>query len=306
MNPAKKTSEELWELLLADVDDAKEEITVSDVNMASGAAFARGSSSESFLLRIFGKITDSHRVPVRLATRIMLSFQEALSAVGAANAGRKTAKGPLPASILEATGLGLSPRVGSGSVEFTMVPEPRPDEQETLLDDVDTTLLNDSMNSLLSLLADIGREDIDQSDLARQVQEFGPRAAKHLFDLADASLEGEVGLAMTWRNRRGASKNARLSAQTAAYLKELAQKNTKITEPITLVGVLVTISVEDRPSVRLDNGDKVHLEVDDDQRPGLKELYDLRVRVIADETLSVALGSGTETRTYKLVSIEAA
>lgn len=295
---------DLWAALLSGVDEAELELPVSaaDINRQSAGRIGGMSTLETVMFRLTGSSTRDHHIAVRTASRTLLSLQESLSSIGASLAHRITRAGKLPSDILRATELHLTPRIAPGSVEFSMV---RPDG-ETLFNEDDDRVFNDSMVALLTFFGRLSEDEIEDSVIVSQLREFGPRTAKHLYDLSQALLADNLGFDVDWRDGNGSRKFASISRRSAAYLKSLAESNTESVSDETLIGTLVTVSQIDKQAIQLDDGSKVSLEADPDLEGALAAWFGKRVRASVQVTLRVSLTTGHESRTYELLNIEAA
>ena len=295
---------QLWAALMedSDRDPSTSLVTANDINRETASRFAPTQIAiERMLIRITGTKTAAHHVAVRTASKTLLSLQESLSAIGASMADRATRAGRIPEEILRATELHLTPRVLPGSVEFTLVrPEP-----ETLFRGTEDELFDDSLAALVTFLSDLNRDDLDSSAIVSQLRSFGPRTAKHLFDLSEVLLEESVGVDLNWEDRQGTVSHASLGRRSAAYLKELALENSQKTTLETITGTLVTVSQVDRQALVLDDGSKIPLRADADLQPDLALLYGKRILATVELTVSVNLTTGKEKRVYHLQQVEA-
>lgn len=288
---------------VADDDGA---ITASALNRQTAARMFDlvERARERLAARFIGGSADDHELSTRTATHALLSLQESVSSIGAHLVGHVTAKGRIPAAILAATELRLSPNVLPGSVVFELS---RPTGTEDMLaEGSDRALLDESFDKLFELLASVAAPNADPGTVPSVMKELGPRAAKHIFDLCATLVDDSLGLDFEWVNREGKPKAAHLTNGHARYLKEVAKKSTSASKTIDLAGVLLTASVDSKQKLKLRdaNGETVAMTAADDLRASLATFYNREVWVQIVQTESVSIATGKATVTNRLISID--
>lgn len=298
-----KNPEDLWGALMSGVDevDADVLITAAHVNRQSAARLDTSDRQnlDRMNLRFTGQQTRGHQLGVRAATKAILALQESLSSVGASLLDRVTRAGRIPADILTATELRFTPRLAPGSLEFTLVHP----EEDALFETDTPDLFDQAFSALLALFVDLKQTELDSTSVVERLQGFGPRTAKHLFDLCQVLLQEDLGVDLEWEKKSGRRTTAAIDQRSAAYLKELAQNNTTSTRVRTLVGSLTTVSEIDKQAIVLDDTTKVLLDASADFQDALQKAYRQRVVATVTETLNVNLTTGVETRTYALLTV---
>jgi hypothetical protein len=296
--------EDLWAALMSGADEVDEEvlITASVINRQSASRMDLSDQQtlDSMSLRFTGHQTRAHHLGVRATAKAILALQESLSSVGASIMDRVTRVGKIPADILKATELRFTPRLAPGSLEFTLVHP----EEDVLFESDTPDLFDQSLSALLELFVELKRTDLDNAVVVERLQGFGPRTAKHLFDLCQVLLQEDLGVNFEWEKRSGQRRSAAIDQRSAAYLKELAQSNATSTQQLTLVGALTTVSEIDKQAIVLDDATKIMLEAPRDLQDALQRSYRHRVVATVNETLNVNLTTGAETRTYFLLAVE--
>lgn len=308
---SKRDVKALWAALRdgepEDVDESVL-ITSSHVNLQTAARIAglseRPESLDNVKLRFSGQPTADHRLGVRTATKGLLAIQESLSSVGASIVDHIGKAGRWPAQILAATELKFTPRVLPGSIEFSLVhTPPREEAGDALFEVEDEPLFEQSLSALLALFADLADDSLSQKTVTDQLANFGPRTSKHLFDLAQILITEGLSLDVEWQSPQGKLSTAAIGRRSAAYLKELAKASASSTFERILTGQLITVSEVDKQGLLLDDGSKIPLEADPGFQDELAALYRQRVQASVEETLTVNLSTGAESRNYLLTSL---
>lgn len=264
----------------------------------AGAARAR----KKLRARFFGAATDRHAMDVKPAAKALIALQDVLSAIGATLSDHQGLVGQLPASIVQATRLTLSPVVAPGSVIFTLH---SPEIEENLLTGIadEDELLDESVTKLIEILSTAEAAEEDPDTLSEMLHQTGPRTASHLFNLTDALLSEEVGLGLEWFNGKGGQRSAEISRHAAGFLRELAKTSSVQTEPVTLTGTLSTISKNHRQELTLEDESRVKFNATEEQ---LRELAPHALSTVVlqlNETTAVKLATGKVTRSYALIGI---
>ena len=252
--------------------------------------------------RFFGAATDSHAMDVKPAAKALIALQDVLSAIGATLSDHQGLVGQLPASIVQATRLTLSPVVTPGSVIFTLhTPEAEEDLLSGLADN--DLLLDDAVTRLLEILNTAESAEEDPERLSEMLHQTGPRTASHLFNLTDALLSEEVGLGLEWFNGKGGQRSAQISRHAAGFLRALAKTSSVQTETVTLAGTLSTISKNHQQELTLEDDSRVKFNATEEQ---LRELAPHALSAVIlqlNEKTAVKLATGKVTRSYTLIGI---
>ncbi|MGO4383856.1 hypothetical protein [Specibacter sp. RAF43] len=299
-----RSPDDLWAALMDGVEEADDDVLITAAHINRQSAARLDTSDRQVLdllnLRFTGRKTQAHQLGVRAATKAILALQESLSSVGASILDHVTRAGRIPAEILSATELRFTPRLAPGSLEFTLVHP----EEDALFETGTPDLFDQSFTALLDLFIDLRQTDLDNTAVVERLRGFGPRTAKHLFDLCQVLLQEELGVDFVWEKKSGRRAAAAIDQRSAAYLKELAQNNTTSVRTRTLVGSLTTVSEIDKQAILLDDASKIMLDASAELQDALQRAYRQRVEATVTETLNVNLATGVETRTYALIAIE--
>lgn len=306
---SKRDVKALWAAMTEGEPEVDESvlITSSHVNLQTAARIAGISESHEDLdrmrLRFSGQATADHRLGVRTATKGLLAIQESLSSVGASIVDHIGKAGRWPTQILAATELKFTPRVLPGSIEFSLVHTPPGKDEDALFDVEESPLFEQSLKALLTLFVDLADDSLSQKTVTDQLANFGPRTSKHLFDLAQVLISEGLSLDVEWQSPGGQVSTAAIGRRSAAYLKELAKASASSTFERVLIGQLITVSEVDKQGLLLDDGSKVPFEADPGFQDELATLYRQRVQATVEETLTVNLSTGAESRNYILAGL---
>ncbi|WP_285319706.1 hypothetical protein [Pseudarthrobacter sp. lyk4-40-TYG-27] len=301
----------LWAALMdgePEVDESRP-ITSMSINQQSAMRLAAKTASHAaavdrMKLRFSGQSTVDHRLAVRTATKGLLAIQESLSSVGASIVDHIGKAGRWPAEIIAATELKFTPRVLPGSIEFALVHTPPGEDDQALFKvEKEEPLFERSLSALLALFGSLADDNLATKTVTDQLVSFGPRTSKHLFDLAQLLVAEDLSLDVEWRSPEGKVNAAVVGRRSAAYLKELAKASASSTRERVLIGQLITVSEVDKQGLLLDDSSKVLLEAGSDFQDELAALYRRRVQARVEETLTVNLSTGAETRNYVLTAI---
>lgn len=299
--------ESLWAALMAGEPEVSEHtvITSADINRQTAERFAPAAPEvdpyDELRVRFSGPSIVDHQFSVRSASRAILAIQESLSSVGASFVAHLGRAGRWPAEILAATELKFTPRVVPGSLEFALV---HVEEQDNaLLPSEHDQLFDRSAHALLKLFNDLADDSLAEKSVTAQLAQFGPRASKHLFDFAQVLVAEGISVAVELEAHDGEIRTAGVGRRSAAYLKELATASATSKEKRLLAGQLITVSEVDRQGLLLDDGTSVLLEADKSFQDALATYYRKRVQAEVEETLTINLSTGAESRSYVLHDI---
>ncbi|MGW4878931.1 hypothetical protein ACWEPI_20510 [Streptomyces sp. NPDC004262] len=254
-------------------------------------------------VRLHGAAIPAHDVPVREATSILGSLQEAVSACGQAIAQKATAAGSLSASILRATELRFSPALGFGSVVFHLGGATEALTGDEIPETIGTETLLDKVFQELFMVLDFAEKDqIMENDAVEQLRHLGPRLAKHLNELAKEIMDSEIDVGLTWRSRSFSADTA-LKRRGALALKDAIERNREEVSRQTLSGVLSTVSTVVRPQLTTLDGRRIDMSVDVNVAATLGSFYNREVEVDVEVRRLWSIATDRETLNYKLLSI---
>lgn len=297
-------AESLWAALMADEPEVSDNavITSAHINRQTAERFAPSVAEDALFdelrLRFSGPSIVDHQFSVRSASRAILAVQETLSSLGASLIEHVGRAGRWPTEILAATELKFTPKVMPGSLEFALVHVETNDN--ALIPSDHDELFDRSTHALLNLFNDLADDSVADGSVATQLAEFGPRTSKHLYDFAQVLVGEGLSVALELEARDGEIRKAGIGKRSAAYLKELATASATSKEKRSLIGQLITVSEVDRQGLLLEDGTKVLLEADKSLQDELASYYRKRVLAEVEETLTVNLSTGNESRSYVL------
>lgn len=207
-------------------------------------------------IRFAGSGVRGHAVDISQAGELLAYWQGLVTGVGGAVEGNLSARGSLPADVVERTRLDLvaSPSPGSVVLEF----EPHADEAserypegQTRIDGESTPLVERAVNEAMDVLA-LASSGLEV-DLADAFANRGPRVAARARDLAELAGISNLDIDTTWEVPGQGRKRVRATASELRSFAERLRIGSIDGEPATLEGTLRTVS--DRR--------KIDLEVDD-------------------------------------------
>ena len=300
-----KTAAEL-EALLDDLPDDDRNSAVFGLDELSTLRLLEDQGAQFHVInaRFTGDLPAAHEIGVREATAILGELQEIVSEVGAVLRAESPRRGPLPADVIRATELRLSPRVRAGSVIFSM----HPPRDEPLFDS-GHDLLGDALDSIFSLFDKVelpaSSGVMSTSDVADALRTYGPRTARHLVKFAEAlqgsGLNMDLGVAASGRPVRG----SRISRAGAGFLQTLASEATSRTLEVELLGSVRNLGTDNRHRFIDDDRGLITMTADAEVTGVLYQSWDRsRVRVYASETESVTSATGATTYRYHAVRAE--
>jgi hypothetical protein len=261
-------------------------------------------------IRLHGPGVPAHDIPVREATAILTSLQETVSSIGQVLSHSKiTSSGPINSQVLRATELRMTPELLPGSVVFHLTgPGEQISGDEVAVFTGTDTLVDAAMRELFTLVAQ--SEDTaaleTAGQLARELRRFGPRVAKHLSELAGHVIQDEIDLDLTWRTPRGRSRRTSLARASARTIQDAIKINEVEVRPVTLNGVLTTVSTTHRAELKMTDQRSVFIAANDQIAASLGPFFNKRVVVAAEETTRWSINTGRETRRYRMLGIRLA
>lgn len=237
--------------------------TASDLDRISFESFVsshanqpgRNLSSRGRLHVIEGDSSE-HRADMRNLSKLLLNFQNLADSVGGALNGHRSNRGKLPSTVLEKTRLDLNASPMPGSVVFSISPRILPSAElegrDTAFIDPETDQLLDlvfpKINELFGLMValpdDPAQElEADNSILANQLRELGPRVASSLHHLADSSYHSNLSLDLSWEEPgRPTLQSDRLTPSLAERAAKLISHSSTDEEESRIMGVMRTVS----------------------------------------------------------------
>lgn len=228
---------------------------------------ARGLHSEGSL-RLHGAGVSGHSADLEDVGAITSAWQRAVTAVGAALEGVKTARGRVPEGIAHRTRLALVAAPGAGSLVLSLQPTSNPLEEveqggDRVMADPPRPLADQACEALLGLVGQTSAVELrNAEDLAGEFQKLGPRVATSVQALASAIVAADVSLDADWREPGAPTLRASWSAADAQWVREFIDGRELDTEESTLTGIAVTISNRERWLIETPDGDERVLVAD--------------------------------------------
>lgn len=256
-------------------------------------------------VRLHGLGIPGHDVALDDAFAILNPLQQACASIGQALARVATTAGKIPDVIRRATQFRLSPALSAGSVVFHLnAPAEVVTGEEIPGATGSDTLADITLTRLMSVIT-LAEQTDNTLDVADEVRRFGPRAAKHLNDLAGAVVSTDIDVTLQWKNGQ-TQRTAMLNRRGALGLQGAISHNRTQTKTVTLHGTLVTASTVEPIAIRSDDGRLVHLSATPELAWTLDRLCFRRVVAQAEEAITWRLSKGTEVRRYTLLTIHLA
>ncbi|WP_020419050.1 hypothetical protein [Amycolatopsis sp. ATCC 39116] len=279
--------------------------TANELAALSIAAFAAdqdGDQQSRGVIRLHGDAVENHSIPVRTTIRVLGALQDLVAAVATALRGEPAGlRGRIPEVARAATELRLvaEPLPGSLVLKFAAGPtDTASDPRPALWHEV--TLADRSMHRLIDLIREA--DPLDREQLLSELRPLGPRVARQLVKLAEAVIDDEVLLDLSWQEAGRATDRAAVRRSTAVALRDAITEARVDVDRTTLVGVLQTVSQVRALDLLLDNGDRITLEASDDVRADLGPMYNHRVEVLAEVRVRTS-GTGQDRARYQLISV---
>ncbi|WP_166997305.1 hypothetical protein [Paramicrobacterium fandaimingii] len=290
--------------LLEEQSETEESVEIFGLNEISTFKMleAHGAKYRFVNARFTGDLPGEHSIGIREATTVLGAFQEILSEVGAVLRRDSPQRGPLPARVLRATELRLSPTVAPGSVIFTLLPADDP----TLSESADPTL-SDALGQVFALFdkveCPVSSGINDPSEISTVLRKLGPRTARHLLRFATSlrvnGLNIDVGMAESGRHLT----SSRLSRHGAKFLEGLAKDATSRTTEVELRGNIHTLSTAHKHKFDDDTVGRIVLFSGEDVTEVLHAAFERsRVSVHAEVTETINLATGSSRFVYRALS----
>lgn len=207
------------------------------------------SLTSSGTLRLTGLGVEGHSANLDDVGALSLAWQKAVTATGAALEDSKSARGRISDSISLRTQLVLTASPKPGSVVLNVTPKTSPLEEaepggqispESL---AERPLADRASERLVEFLA---AENMSGEEIAQQLQDLGPRVSGAINALAEAIDRSNVTFEVSWREPSHPSRRARVNPSSAKFMRKVIEGRGLDSEPVTLVGVLETISSRQR------------------------------------------------------------
>jgi hypothetical protein len=257
-------------------------------------------------VRLHGPGVPGAEVPVREATAILNSVQEAVASIGQALRYEPTLRGVIQGQVLVATELRMTPIIRAGSVGFHLVGSGEPVTGNEAAGLVGTdTLVDAAMKELFGLVEQSASIEPESSALAQELRKLGPRTAKHLSDLVKRVINDEIDIDLTWRTPSGRRRQTSLQRPSAQALERAIALNKVDTQIVEIVGDLVTISTAIKAEIKTDDG-RIAMAVGKDLAATLGPLYNQRVVATAERVTTWNTNTGKESRVFQLMDIRLA
>lgn len=293
-------------------DPSQSPVDADELGRLSVAAMIRDSGgpasvvAPTLAVRMHGTGVPGHDVALEDAFAILNPLQHACSSIGQSIAKVATAAGRIPEVIRKGTQFRLSPILSPGSVVFHLRAPTEPVTGEEIPGVTGSDTLADVTLTRLMNVIRLAEQTDNMPGVSSEVRRFGPRAAKHLNDLAVAIAASEIDVTLRWQNGRE-TRSALLNRRCALSLQDAISHNRTQTRTVTINGVLVTASTVEPIAIRSDDDDRlIKLVVTPELASTLDEFCFRRVVAQAEETIIWRLSKGTETRHYALLSIHLA
>jgi hypothetical protein len=259
-------------------------------------------------LRLAGEGVVGHAIRLSDLGGVLSSFQRTVSAVGGALDGFKSARGTLPAQLIQRTHLRLEAAPLPGSVVLAITPEQSPAEElypegRVPLDDTERPLADRSLNELIRLLAVGVRSDAEAAEFRSEFIGLGPRAASAMRAFLRIVADDDIDLNLSWQEPLRATVQARVSAMQARLIEQIIANNKLDVDEITVRGIVHTIS--DRRPIELEvDGSMMRVQLGDDLPLNISTLN-------VGDTVTARVSVNTEQRaggdeivSYTLITIE--
>ena len=201
-------------------------------------------------LRLVGDGVEGHSAPLDAVGSVLKNFQRLVLATGLSAGGFKSIQGRLPVDIVSKIRLLLDGVPTPGSLVLSMVPatlpqaEILPDGQTEITPPEESQAVDRAVRDAFDLLesARAVGADLDSSELVTKLLQAGPRVASTLKDFADTLVNADFEAEMTWRQPRQKRSRVSLSRAELVNLGKAIKARQLAKEPVTLVGVLRTVS----------------------------------------------------------------
>jgi hypothetical protein len=234
-----------------------------------------------------------------LLSTVLGELQGALNAIAQSLRERPTARGPITAGIQESVRLNVAFAL-PGSLRLRLVPS-EPALQQLMVTEDEDTLLEESVDSLVGLLASADVDD--REDLLQRLASLGPRTAGHVSSLSSALDRGHANLGLGWRSRRR-TQSVLFTREDARRLSALLRAMETTERSLVVSGRLVGGSlIRGMFEVELDDGTVLSGRADESVLPTLEELFghECTAHLLVTEAV---LASGETKDAYRLQRLE--
>jgi len=265
---------------------------------------ARRDMSLGFL-RLTGDGVTGHSAHVDDVADVMRHFQRLVLASGMSLTGHKSLRGQLPADIVSKTRLDLNGSPIPGSLILQIVPamlpanEIMPNGQSEFFTDSEDQLVDTAVGQSINLLnlSKSAGPDADESEFIQLLTEAGPRVATTLRDFAKSLADADFSTEVAWMQPRKRRAISKMSTVELANLGLLVASRELAKEPVTLRGILRTVS--DIGPLKLEVADGEIETIDAKLIPGSdikRLLVGMTVEVTAAVTEEVSPGAEAKTK----------
>lgn len=219
-------------------------------------------------IRVFGQAVANHQARIDSAGHILLNFQRLVSASGGFLRGVTSNRGALPAEITTLTQLHLAASARLGSVVFDLIPESLPSTEladphgTALFDHRRRQFVDEAVDHALSIVRsahELG-PDADNSRFVELVTAGGPRLASAVREFATGVEAADFDVDLEWREPARATTRATFTTTDAKFVKTVIAARDLDSEPTSVAGRLITLSVA--RAWQLDVGDGHLVTVD--------------------------------------------
>lgn len=258
-------------------------------------------------LRLAGEGVINHAIRLADLGGVLSSFQRTVSAVGGALDGFKSARGALPAALVQRTNLRLDAAPAPGSVVLEITPEQSPADElypagNVPLEDTERPLADRSVNEVIRLLGVGAQSDASATQFRSEFIELGPRAASAVRAFLKIVADDDLDLDLSWQEPLRATAHTHVSAAQARFIEQIIANNKLDADEITVEGIVHTLS--DRRPIDLEvDGTLMRVQLGDELPP---DINTLNVGDTVRAHISVSTeqrAGGDELITYTLISI---
>ncbi|WP_183064588.1 hypothetical protein [Streptomyces sp. gCLA4] len=243
---------------------------------------------------------------MKQAASLLGSLQDVVSACGQAVARKATSSGSVPAAILRATELRMSPALGFGSVVFhlrgaaeVVSHDDYPDTQGT------ETLLDEAFSKLFAVLDFATEGRVSDPSTVNELRRLGPRFAKHLNDLAKQVMDSEIDIDLSWNSSSTSTQTkSTLRRSGALALKDAIERNREEISRQTFTGTISTVSTVVKPQLLTSDGQRIDMTVDTHVAANLGIYFNREVVVEVEQRRLWSIATDAEGLSYKLLHIQ--
>lgn len=247
-----------------------------------------------------------HEVRVDALAQLLHSLQESVSAVAQALTGKATSSAAIPGPLRDATALSLSGVFAGSFGAVLRGPALETDPDQPMFDFVDetTTLLDDAVDRVLTVIDLAGSGEANDDPIIEAVLPLGSRAFKHLADLSSAFVNDEMTAVLDYVSPGSQPRAVRLTRAAARRLDDVLGRNKMSERETVLDGRLGTVSdLRNRVELQTDVGNIVSARVIEEIVPELGRFYTKRVAATFQVATVRSLVTGLERDSYVLVGL---